>query len=302
MFKPTSRSPSPTGSISHTSQTGASTSSASTAESSKAGNPEVASAKRRPDDKDAIETPRHTGIPRAPTPEVQRHFSALNLGGGRSSTSMPVRGGSPSARPQRTQAEIDAGREARKAAQAARKQAAKEKEKEKKPFTAKDLHNFQVEAHGDVAKKVDKDDRHLERFPSHKPLAITDRKIHKYLFDTTHKEGPAKANAFEALGHPVGPGGTPYPMTKDMFEHGERLKSQINDAVKNRPAFINREEEVKVREYGQKFTVATEIGGIGRKKGKSTKIETVWIDSRQPDESGNYNINLTTLIAKGKKE
>lgn len=145
-------------------------------------------------------------------------------------------------------------------------------------------------------------ERTLANLPTHMPVVIADEKTHKYAFTLIHKDAASKAGGFEALGHPVRPGGTEYPLTKEMYDHGEAFKRQIIASASNRTAEVEDRPPVEIAKRGVKFAVMSPLSGLESKMGKEVPLQTVWIDKRKGEESSNGVLELVTLIPKGDKK
>ena len=194
--------------------------------------------------------------------------------------------------------------EERAQAKADKAQAAAEKKEaaEQRPLSIAESYVKHAEGVQMYADQQDRADRTLSRLPAHMPMQVADGKIHKYVFDSTHIDGASKAKGFEALGHPIRPGGTECPLSQKMYEHGEALKRNIIAGTEGRTAEMTLQEPEKLAEGGVKFKVTAPLTGVGAKADKQTGLDTIWIDKRVGEESSRGVLELATLIPQGKKK
>ena len=144
---------------------------------------------------------------------------------------------------------------------------AKQEAASQRPLTEAQLVAAQKEAaHAEEAIK-DLADRTMARLSSHMPMTVADEKIYKYVFDATHKDGAGKAVGFKALGHPIRPGGTEYPLTRKMYVHGEALKRQVIAGASTHGAEMTVQDAEKLAELGVKFKVTAPLTAVGAKAG-----------------------------------
>ncbi len=205
---------------------------------------------------------------------------------------MRLRGGAGPKKAPLTKEERDARAAAQRAANTAlspeqhaqakadRAQAAAEKKESasQKPLNGEQSAAAHAEGTRMYADVQDRTDRTLESLPKHMPMVVADEKIHKYAFNSTHKDAASKAGGFEAL------------------------KKQIIASASNRTAEVEDRPGDEIAKRGVKFGVVSPLNGIGAKSDKEILLQTVWIDKRKDTESSNGVLELVTLIPKGDKK